>query len=169
MARVPFFAAVARSWSSVGAPWDDLPSEGVAVELRRAGATVAAVELHAGRAATLRQRFPEVQVLQRDFLDTYPMLLPYADAVVMNPPFSVEGLPQADLAHVSHALDCVRPGGALVAVMSAGVTFRQNAATLAFRTRVEGMGGRFEQLPEGAFASAGTDVCAVTLTIPEVR
>ena len=44
------------------------------------------------------------------------------DRVVMNPPFC-RG---RDLDHVRHALRFVAPGGRLVAIMSAGVAFRED-------------------------------------------
>jgi len=150
------------------------PSAGegaIVAELIAEGADVRAVEVDGGRVATLRGRFSGLDVLQRDWLQTHPSMLnvPRIDAIVMNPPFRLEGRAQADVDHVSYALDCVREGGSLVAVMSAGVTFRQTSAARQLRARVEAMGGSFEPLPEGAFKASGTDVRAVVLTVRGVR
>jgi predicted RNA methylase len=76
------------------------------------------------------------------------------DRIVMNPPFGK----QADIKHVNRALDMLAPGGRLVAIMSAGVEFRQNDLTAAFRERVTSMGGTIERLPSASFKSSGTNV-----------
>src|SRR3546814_3629081 len=51
------------------------------------------------------------------------------DAVVMNPPFE-KG---QDVAHVLHAWRSLKTGGTLVAIMGAGVTFRQGKPYAPFR------------------------------------
>lgn len=84
------------------------------------------------------------------------------DRIVMNPPFSR----QADIHHVNHALEFLAPGGRLVSVMSAGVTFRENRLTTAFRDMVDERGGSIEPLPDGAFKPSGTGVRTVVVTIP---
>lgn len=135
--------------------------------LLAAGAEVVAVEFEPNRAAVLRARFPGLTVVEGDFLAQRPGMLgaPF-DAVVMNPPFSLPGRPQADQDHVEHALAFVRPGGLVVAILSAGVEFRGNARTEAFRALVEQSGGWLESLPEGTFRVSGTDVRAVVATLP---
>ncbi|HUW45751.1 MAG TPA: RsmD family RNA methyltransferase [Dehalococcoidia bacterium] len=84
------------------------------------------------------------------------------DRVVMNPPFAK----QADIKHVLHALKFLKPNGLLVAVMSAGVTFRENSLTKEFRDLVDERGGSIEKLPDGAFKESGTMVNTVIVTIP---
>lgn len=86
------------------------------------------------------------------------------DAVVMNPPFAN----QADINHVEHALQMVKPGGSLVSIMSGGVRFRDDAKTKAFRARVEAMGGEWIENAEGSFKESGTMVRTVTLVLREV-
>lgn len=83
------------------------------------------------------------------------------DRVVMNSPFA-NG---ADVAHVTHAFSFLRPGGRLVAIMSAAVKFRSDRKTKAFRELVEAHGGEIEDLPEGSFRASGTDVRTVLVTI----
>jgi predicted RNA methylase len=83
------------------------------------------------------------------------------DRVLMNPPFGK----RADLDHVEHALKFVKPGGRLVAVMSAGVTFRQDARSVAFREQVARCGGTIEHLPEGSFRESGTNVNALIVAM----
>jgi phospholipid N-methyltransferase len=97
-----------------------------------------------------------------DFLEIRPGDLgELVDRVLMNPPFSR----QQDIAHVRHAVRFLRPGGVLVAVMSAGVKFRQDRAATEFRAYVEGIGGTIQDLPEGSFAAAGTMVRTVVVRL----
>ena len=84
------------------------------------------------------------------------------DAIVMNPPFSK----RADIVHVEHALGLLASGGALVSIMSAGVVYRDDQLARDFRARVESLGGRFEENPDGSFLESGTGVRTVTLVIP---
>ncbi|EGF93077.1 methyltransferase type 11 [Asticcacaulis biprosthecium C19] len=83
------------------------------------------------------------------------------DRVVMNPPFAK----QVDMDHVLRALAFLRPGGRLVAVMAAGVTFRENRKTQAFREAIAAHDPVFEALPAGSFKASGTDVNTVILTL----
>lgn len=94
-----------------------------------------------------------------DFLTVAPE--PIYDRVLMNPPFAK----QADIKHVTHAFGFLKPGGLLVAIMSAGVAFRTDARTTAFRELVERTGGVIEPLPEGSFKSSGTNVRTVLVTM----
>jgi hypothetical protein len=75
----------------------------------------------------------------------------------MNPPFAR----QADIDHVLHAMQFLRRGGLLVAIMSASVKFRSNAKTAAFRR----LGGRILELPDGSFKTSGTMVNACIVVI----
>lgn len=87
---------------------------------------------------------------------------PIYDRVVMNPPFAK----QADIHHVNHALNFLKPDGLLVSVMSAGVTFRENKLTVDFRELLRQRGGYIEGLPDGAFKESGTMVRTVIVRIP---
>jgi predicted RNA methylase len=80
---------------------------------------------------------------------------PVFDRIVMNPPFS-NG---QDVRHVSHAFGFLKPGGRLVAVMAAGVRFRQDKLRSLFRKAiVEFAEGSFIDLPDDSFAASGTNV-----------
>jgi len=92
---------------------------------------------------------------------TWVNRIPLVDAVVANPPFGR----QADIDHVRHALEFVRPGGRLVAVMSGGTAFRENRKAVGFRELVELHRGTIEDLPENTFAAAGTNVRTVLVTL----
>ena len=97
---------------------------------------------------------------QADFLNIQPDAS--YDRIVMNPPFAE----QDDIRHVMHAFGFLRRNGRLVAIMSAGILFRANKLTTAFRDFVADRGGAIEPLPEGSFRSSGTAVntCVVTIT-----
>lgn len=82
------------------------------------------------------------------------------DAVVMNPPFAGG---QA-VAHITHALDFLRPGGKLAAVAPASVGFRQDAKHRRFRELVGANTGSIEPLPNGSFMPA-TPVRTVLVTM----
>ncbi len=97
-----------------------------------------------------------------DFLQVVPQ--PEFQCVVMNPPFS--GM--RDVAHISHALKFVKPGGRLVAIAS---THWQNVETKpaqAFKAMLAGLGANVESVPPGAFKESGTDVptTLITLDVP---
>lgn len=80
--------------------------------------------------------------------------------IIMNPPFSG----QQDIDHVMHASRLLLPGGRLTAVMSAGVTFRSNRKTQQFREWLSEHNGQIHNVPDKAFAAAGTSVRTVTVT-----
>jgi len=101
-------------------------------------------------------------VLQGDFLSVTPFST--YDIVVMNPPFRVEGMPQADIIHVLHAFSFLKPGGTLISIMSAGVVFRMNKRTVEFRDMVEKY-GEMERLEEGSFKESGTGVNTVVVKL----
>lgn len=97
-------------------------------------------------------------VAKGDFLQTNPRML--YDCVLMNPPFAK----QADIWHVDHAAKFLRPGGRLVAIMSAAVQFRSNALTCRFRETVANLGGSIKPLPAGSFKESGTNVNTVIVS-----
>lgn len=82
------------------------------------------------------------------------------DAVIMNPPFSG----RRDVTHVMRASTMVKRGGIVVAVVSAGVGFRRDKATVALRELAEACGD-LVPLPDGTFSEAGTEVRTMLLTM----
>jgi predicted RNA methylase len=89
-----------------------------------------------------------------DFLAVVPDPQALFDRVVMNPPFSR----QQDMAHVIHAHRFLRPGGRLVAVMSPAWRTRTSRQADTFRSYYAEHGLDDVDLPDDAFASAGTRV-----------
>jgi hypothetical protein len=138
------------------------PSAGrgaIVSRLHAAGCKVTCIELLADNAAHLTDAGAH-QFLVADFLAVGPMR--GFERVVMNPPFAK----QADIRHVMHAHRFLLGGGLLVAVMSNGVTFRDNALTGEFRALMDRVGGSLEPLPEGSFQVSGTGVNTVIAVLP---
>jgi predicted RNA methylase len=139
------------------------PSAGegaIASAAAAAGCAVDCVEVNAKRAGVIYAAGYARSVTMADFL-AVPQRPAY-DRVLMNPPFAGK----ADVAHVTHALGFLRPGGLLVAVMSAGTGFRQDKATEAFRRLVADRGGVFKELPGDSFKESGTGISTVLAVIP---
>ena len=84
--------------------------------------------------------------------------------ILMNPPFTK----QADIDHVNHALKFLKPGGRLVSIMAAGITFRDNKKTVALREYIE-RNGYIEELPENTFKKSRTQVKTVMVVIDKPK
>jgi len=134
----------------------------IAIECLKAAknVTVDCIEISPESCEFLRAHLVS-NVICGDFLSMQPCEHPKYDAIVMNPPFSK----QADIDHVMHAASFINNDGVLVAVMSQGVTFRNNKKTIAFREYVASTGGYFEDLPEKSFKESGTMVRTVIAVI----
>ncbi|WP_327385511.1 class I SAM-dependent methyltransferase [Streptomyces sp. NBC_01207] len=122
------------------------------------GAVVDCVELDPGRAEIIRNQDYARRVTVADFL-ALPVSARY-DRVVMNPPFAK----QLDIRHVQRALRWVRPNGLLVAVMFAGLAFRNNVLAADFRSQVREARGTITPLPDHWFKGIRT-----VLTVIPVR
>lgn len=146
------------------------PSAGVgnlAIGAINKGCDVTMIEIDPARANGLCLLLNQ-RVYHADFLRVTPDQTGIYDRVIMNPPFTGE----RDIDHVNHALKFLKPGGILVAVMSAGTEFRETKKTIAFRAMVEkmpvdryGRRGVFEDLPAGSFSEVGTNCNTVLLTV----
>lgn len=123
---------------------------------KRPGLRVTAIEALAQHVAKLAA-IPEHggPVLQEDFLDARPQSQGLFDAIAQNPPFSRE------IEHVRHAYTFLKPGGVLVAIMSAGIKYREDKARKAFRAWVAEHDGVIWENPEGSFEESGTSVRTV--------
>lgn len=127
--------------------------------IERAGGCVSAHEIDAQRLHACKDRCILAGGIRlNDFLSAKPE--PVFDRVVMNPPFAR----QADIAHVTHAAKFLRPGGRLVSIMSASVTFRTDSKSEAFRNFISSLDAHHETLPPGAFKDSGTMVNAVIVS-----
>ncbi len=123
------------------------------------GGVVDCVEIQPELAEGLRASGLYRTVTTGDFLAQTPT--PTYDLIVMNPPFDYE----RDIDHVLHALAFLKPGGQLVAIMSAGTEYRTTKKSEAFRSIVDRYGARYIPLREGSFASVGTNVNTLILSL----
>jgi len=129
------------------------------VDLKRT--KLVAVELNRSLADNLQSVFPSVVVLWRDFLDISRLESDPFDRILMNPPFA-NG---QDVVHVEHALSLLAPDGILIAIMSAGMTFRQDHRIKALRQRIFDLGGTIRPLPDDTFEESGTAVRSVLVSL----
>ena len=120
--------------------------------LDRAGAIVLGVEIDAARAGIAKASGLLVHTgnfLEMNALGAFSAF----DMVVMNPPFYGKHYAK----HVRHALRFVRPGGHVVAILPA--TARYDHGLL------DDLSPQWSDLPVGAFAESGTNVCTTVATI----
>jgi SAM-dependent methyltransferase len=109
-------------------------------------AEVVAIETAPQLAAELfRQDRAGVRLAQRDFLTCTPAEFGSFDAVAMNPPFHM----RADVRHITHALQFLKPGGRLAAICMAGPHRLR-----AFRDLAD----QWHELPASTFRAEGTAV-----------
>ena len=101
------------------------------------------------------------KVIHRNFLEMTPN--PIYDRVLMNPPFD-KG---RDIDHVHHAFKFLKPGGRLVAIMSASTEFSQTKKAKAFRAEMQENCNRWEKwftdLPPRSFP--GTNVNTIMVKV----
>lgn len=149
------------------------PSAGtgaLAAAARAKGHQVTCIEVQPHLAATLRGQ--GLETIEGDFLTMDASRTGLFDCIIMNPPFD-RG---RDCDHVRHAFTFLKPGGLLVAVMSARAEFADDARHRALRDLILQNAERhshpdwalrqaWDDLPERSFAVSGTNVNTVTLTI----
>lgn len=133
-----------------------------------AGADVCAFEIDVRRFSKLSRLSEEgrpVHLVLQNFMDVFPSpeawVQPF-DRVVMNPPFcKVECADH--IHHVQRAFAWLKPGGVLVSVLPASVSFRQDRRYREFRDWYKGHKGVLSDLPDGSFKASGTGVRTVVL------
>lgn len=121
---------------------------------------ITAIEINPEMAHQMHDARLGVHVICKDFACCGEELGMF-DRIVMNPPFRN----QQDLRHATHALSFLRDGGNLISIMSAGVLFRENRATVEFRELVRRHRASFEELPDNTFKESGTGVRTVMLML----
>ncbi len=126
---------------------------------RQPGAHIVCVEALEQSANKLREsRFDTTRA---DFLTLSPEKLNTFSRVLMNPPFSK----RQDILHVKHAFTFLEPGGVLVAIMSAGIKYREDKLAQSFRAFIADNSGEIWDNPENAFRESGTDVRTVMVRL----
>lgn len=86
------------------------------------------------------------------------------DAILMNPPFNLEGDTLAYITHIEHAWSMLAEGGVLVAIAPGGASFKTDKRTAAFRAFVEEH-GEIQKLASGAFKESGTGANTVMIIL----
>ena len=127
------------------------PSAGkgnIADALKKAGANVDVVEIYEPLRQILEAK--GYNIVGTNFLDYSEKKY---DRIVMNPPFE-KG---QDIDHVKHALELLKPGGRVVAIMSEGPFFRGDKKATTFRDWLEENEGTSEKLPEKSFTGKDSD------------
>lgn len=173
-------AAAARMAELLGARWGDRilePSAGdgalceaVLLESRAAIWQITAVEVDPVRIKNLQDK--GYKPIQEDFMswsapygdpDTVFADTPQRfDRIIMNPPFSN----RADVHHVSRALDMLRPGGRIVAMMAAGALNRNDRLSQGLAARLHAMEDSImEDLPRETYDGINVMVVAATLEL----
>ena len=122
------------------------PSAGnghIADAIKAAGVTPDVVEV----SSTLREilNAKGYEPVAGDFLEYNPG--PVYDRIVMNPPFS----DRLDVAHVTHAMKLLKPGGRIVAIVGEGPFFGTDKKAQQFRSWLDGLDATSEKLPSGTF------------------
>jgi len=137
--------------------------DGVLVEaaVAEGALDVLAVEIDTKHLRELARIRPRVRTQHMDFLEMGSVQTGLFQRIVMNPPFSR----QRDIQHVLHALAFLAPGGKLVAIMSAGVKFRQDRLAKAFRARLDSYKSVIAELPQNSFKESGTGVNTVLVSM----
>jgi type I restriction-modification system DNA methylase subunit len=115
-----------------------------AIKTRHADASLHAIEMNRTLSDILSAKGHEVEF--GDFLEHHGQY----DRIVMNPPFE-DG---ADMVHLRHAFEQLRPGGRLVSVVSEGPFFRVDNRSVAFRDWLVDIAAEVERLPDDAFKGA---------------
>lgn len=101
-------------------------------------------------------------VVSGDFLSYNPVSK--YQAIIMNPPFAIEGDSLAYITHIEHAWSLLADGGVLISIAPSGFTFREDKRTSAFRSLVE-QHGTWRNMESGSFAESGTGVNTVVITM----
>jgi protein-L-isoaspartate O-methyltransferase len=114
-----------------------------------------AVEINHSLCDALRTTETETDIHCRDFFQCGDEIGKF-DRIVMNPPFSDAD----DIKHIKHALTMLKPGGKLVAICAGGPRQRDHLLPI-----VNQFNGTWESLPSGTFATSGTQVNTVLLSI----
>lgn len=125
-----------------------------ALKLHGAG-IVHGIEVDPVRAQAARNRAGGLHVQTANFLEVPPT--PTFDLVVMNPPFYGRHYAK----HVRHALKFLKPGGHLYAILPATARYDHG--------ELDDLEPDWSDLPVGAFAESGTNICTTIATISTRR
>lgn len=130
--------------------------------LSESDVSVDAIEIHPSRAAQLRHHEGDFCTVTVDNFLSRPAL-PVYDAVVCNPPFAGTHF----MAHVTQALDHLKPGGVLVAILPVTAELGESPKHARFHRWLERECASFSwrDLPAGSFETSGTMINTTILKL----
>ncbi len=149
-------------WSEMDRFWDDIrilePSAGMGaiaeqIRIKKPDATLHCVEFLDINARSLKAK--GFNVFHQDFMDYKPDEKYHI--ILMNPPFSLQGDPNAYITHIMHAWDMLYMDGILIAIAPKGYTFKDTKIDAEFRKMID-LYGEDAELPKGSFKESGTGV-----------
>jgi hypothetical protein len=120
------------------------------------------VELDPQRCEVLRRK--GFHPIEADFLLLNPADYEPFDAIIMNPPFTLEGDLDAYIKHIQHAYLFLRDEGVLISVAPPEIEFASRATLNSFRQFINRHGG-FEELPDYSFKESGTNVKTILICL----
>lgn len=129
-----------------------------------------AIELDPARAAQMREVGSRIKNAwanfgEYDFLGIDTAANDNFDYIAMNPPFAVEGDPQAYMTHIVTAFNLLAPGGRLASIVPTGCIHGSTKRHQDFRQLLDRHDVAYHELPEGAFKGSGTSVNCVLITL----
>lgn len=130
--------------------------------LSESDVSVDAIEIHPSRAAQLRHQEGDFCTVTVDnFLSR--AALPVYDAVVCNPPFAGTHF----MGHITRALDHLKPGGVLVAILPVTAELGESPKHARFHRWLERESDSFSwrDLPAGSFETCGTMINTTILKL----
>jgi hypothetical protein len=136
-------------------------------ELIKTGCLVDAVEYSEERSKHLRQMLDDIEAYWVTLWETWDFLTFQAgqsevyDYIYMNPPFSK----RREIDHVNHALDLLKTGGLLVAIMSPAIQYRSDKKTKALKERLDSLGAVIVNNDPGSFKTSGTMVQTIMVYV----
>jgi hypothetical protein len=118
-------------------------------KLRYPNANFHAIELDDRRARRLQKQ--GWKTFHNDFLSLNPgQDLWFYDIIPMNPPFNAAGDSLAYITHITHAFECLAPGGELISIACRNFKTRSEESAKKFRQFITRYGDDVD-LPEDAF------------------
>ncbi|WP_329431337.1 methyltransferase (plasmid) [Streptosporangium sp. NBC_01495] len=131
-------------------------------EARGIGAVIECCELIPSFAGLLRAK--SMDVVAEDFLTFWPERA--YDAIVMHPPFAVDGDALAYITHITHAWNLLATGGVLLAIAPAALAFRNELRTRQLRELIEAHGTWFETDSDPFISVAGVSAVLLGMARP---
>lgn len=133
--------------------------------MAKAGGIIRAIELNPEAAGLIPgnvQGEANIGIDTMDFLELKQVSgIPAFDRIVMNPPFTKD----QDVKHVMHALQFLKPGGKLVAIMSPAWRTKANKACEALRAELGHYNYKIDHVPAGTFKDSGTNIATIILEV----